>query len=177
MSPSVAQPKFPVVIINTGGTLNKRYNPITGALIVPADERAITHLLQSALPNLDLHLIGLIHKDSLEITEEDRRLLAAAIHALPSNLNNAPIVIVHGTDTLHLTAEFLNGGALNRVVILTGAMRPVEIEPIEAAVHLGLALGFAAARPLPGVYVAMHGRILPYQQLVKNRDIGVFQAV
>jgi L-asparaginase len=116
--------KQPVVIINTGGTLNKRYEPIAGTLIVPSDELAITESLLSAAPNLDIHLMGLIHKDSLEMTDDDRQLIIAAIRTLPGSMQGAPIIIVHGTDTLHQTAITLDHAELDRVVILTVSMRP-----------------------------------------------------
>lgn len=167
--------RLPVVIINTGGTLNKCYDPIAGQLIVSPDETAITKLLESAAPNLDIHLMGLIHKDSLEMTDEDRKLIIAAIRTLPGSLQRAPIIVVHGTDTLHQTATMLDQAPLDHVVILTGAMRPAEIEPRESALHLGLALGFLAAAPEPGIYVAMHGRVAPYSQLRKNYDEGIFR--
>lgn len=167
--------RLPVVVINTGGTLNKCYDPIAGQLIVSPDETAITRLLESAAPNLDIHLMGLIHKDSLEMTDEDRKLIIAAIRTLPGLLQQAPIIVVHGTDTLHQTATMLDQANLDHVVVLTGAMRPAELEPRESALHMGLALGFLAADPPPGVYVAMHGRVAPYAFLRKNYDQGVFR--
>lgn len=169
--------KQPVVIINTGGTLNKRYEPIAGTLIVPSDELAITESLLSAAPNLDIHLMGLIHKDSLEMTDDDRQLIIAAIRTLPGSMQGAPIIVVHGTDTLHQTAITLDHAELDRVVILTGAMRPAEIEPRESAQHLGLALGYIAANPEPGIYVAMHGRVAAYRQLRKDYQLGLFRSM
>ena len=169
-------PTFPVVIINTGGTFNKRYQPLTGLLTVAEDERTIEELLHSAAPNLDMHLIGVIHKDSLDMTDDDRDEIREIIRSLPSALDKAPIIIIHGTDTMHETALFLDKAELNRVIIMTGAMRPAEIDPIESSLHLGMTLGFAAASPRPGVYIAMHGRVLPYTHYRKNRTLGIFQS-
>ena len=175
MSTSNSPSSFPVVIINTGGTLNKRYQPLTGLLTVANDERTIEELLHSASPNLDMHLIGLIHKDSLDMTQSDRALICASIRNLPPAFNSAPVIIIHGTDTMHETALFLDEENLNRVIVITGAMRPAEIDPVEASLHLGLTLGFAAANPPPGMYIAMHGRVLPYAEYRKNRTLGIFQ--
>lgn len=175
MSTSNSQSSFPVVIINTGGTFNKRYQPLTGLLTVASDERTIEELLHSAAPNLDMHLIGVVHKDSLEMTQDDRASICESIRNLSPSLNSAPIIIIHGTDTMHATALFLDEENLNRVIVITGAMRPAEIDPVEASLHLGLTLGFAAATPSPGVYIAMHGRVLPYTQYQKNWTLGIFQ--
>lgn len=168
---------FPVVIINTGGTFNKRYQPLTGQLAVANDEQTIEDLLHSAAANLDIHLIGIIHKDSLEMTDEDRALICETIRLLPSSFNAAPVIVIHGTDTMHETAKVMAEAALNRVIILTGAMQPAQIDPVEASLHLGLSLGFSAAAPQPGVYIAMHGRVCPYTQYRKNRVLGVFQTI
>ncbi|WP_407276504.1 asparaginase domain-containing protein [Halothiobacillus sp. DCM-1] len=170
-----SHPSLPLVLINTGGTFNKRYNPLNGALEIPADNRSVLDLLRSAQPNLRVHAVGLLHKDSLDITEADRAQLVEVIRTLPEAWRNAPIVIVHGTDTLDQTAQALEAAQLNRFVVLTGSMRPVEIDPIEPAIHLGLALGFIAANPPNGVYVAMHGLVKPHHQMVKDRDIGQFR--
>lgn len=170
-----SQSSLPVVIINTGGTFNKRYQPLTGLLTVATDEQTIEELLHSAAPNLDMHLIGVVHKDSLDMTQDDRVSISETIRNLSPSLTTAPIVVVHGTDTMHETALFLNEANLNRVIIITGAMKPAEIDPVESALHLGLSLGFIAARPPSGVYIAMHGRVLPYTQYRKNRILGIFQ--
>lgn len=164
----------PLVLINTGGTFNKRYNPLLGTLDVPADDQAITRLLTSAQPNLDVHGIGQIYKDSLDITQDDRTALIDSLRSLPTAHQHAPVLIVHGTDTLDQTAAALEAAKLDRLIILTGAMRPAEIDPVEPALHLGLALGFIAAAPPAGVYVAMHGLVRPHRQLVKDRAAGVF---
>ncbi len=165
----------PLVLINTGGTFNKRYNPLLGTLDVPTDDQAITRLLASAQPNLEVYGIGQIYKDSLEITEDDRAALVQSLRRLPAAFRQAPVLIVHGTDTLDQTAAALEAAALDRLIILTGAMRPAEIDPVEPALHLGLALGFIAAAPPAGVYVALHGLVRPHRQLVKDRVAGVFK--
>lgn len=175
MSMSNPEAKLPIVIINTGGTFNKRYQPLTGELCVPTDEQTITNLLRSSVANLEVHLLGLIHKDSLNITTDDRASIGESIRNLSPSLNSAPIVIIHGTDTMDETALFLDKATLNRVIVITGAMRPAEIDPVEASLHLGMTLGFVAAMPPPGVYIAMHGRVLPYTQYRKNRALGIFQ--
>jgi L-asparaginase len=166
---------LPVVIINTGGTFNKRYQPLTGLLTVATDEQTIKELLHSAAPNIDLRLIGAVHKDSLDMTQDDRESICESIRHLSPSMKTAPIIVVHGTDTMHETALFLDEARLNRVIVMTGAMRPAEIDPVESSLHLGLSLGFIAAHPPPGVYIAMHGRVLPYTQYRKNRTLGIFQ--
>ena len=166
--------RFELVLINTGGTFNKRYDPVSGQLAVAEDAEAVLGSLRSAMANLSLHVVEPVHKDSLEMTAADRLRIVESVHRCPPRWSAAPIVVVHGTDTMHLTAEALERAELERVIVLVGAMRPVEIDPVEGALHLGLALGFVQADPPAGVYVAMHGRVLPHHQLRKDRVLGRF---
>ena len=158
-------------ILNTGGTYNKRYNPLTGMMEVPYDNYALEAILKDF--NNPIEMAGVIYKDSLEFTMEDRKMLASIIHADDEKY----FVIIHGTDTIDQTAEFLDTIFDDRVILLTGAMVPFEIDPIEASVNLGLCIGFTKANPANGVYICMNGEIAPYKQLVKNRSIGRFELV
>ena len=61
-----------ILILNTGGTLNKRYNPIKGSLFVPSDNIAIEAIMAN-FASQECEIKGLIYKDSLEIDDSDRR--------------------------------------------------------------------------------------------------------
>jgi hypothetical protein len=45
----------------------------------------------------------------------------------------------------------------------------------EAAMNVALSLGWLLADDAPGVYIGMHGLVLPYAQIVKDRQNGVFR--
>ena len=83
-----------MIILNTGGTFNKRYDPISGKLFVPRDNRAIETILDPLVIPMDVE--GLIYKDSLEMDDEDRSLLADTIAQSDEKI----IIVVHGTDTM-----------------------------------------------------------------------------
>jgi len=156
-----------VIILNTGGTFNKRYDPIKGELIVPKDNRAVEEYLTKSCQNIAVR--GLIYKDSLEFSDKDRQELLEAVRNI-----DGPVVIVHGTDTMDVSAQFLAKNLTDRLVVFTGAMVPFSIDPVEASANLTLAI--AAARLLGGrgVYIAMHGLVAPYHQIYKNRNKGIF---
>jgi L-asparaginase len=155
-----------MIIINTGGTFNKRYDPITGELTVPFDNIAVEAILGRF--TYDVEVAGLLYKDSLEMSAEDRKMMADVILASEKKT----FVIVHGTDTAFL-AELVK----DRIVILTGAMVPFSIDPVEATANLAMALGFAEAGPEPGVYVCMQGIVAPHEMIRKNRESGKFERV
>jgi len=157
-----------LVVLNTGGTFNKRYDSIKGELFVPCDNRAV----EAAVAVMaGVRVEGLIYKDSLYMDDADRARLVEAIGACRSEA----VVVVHGTDTMHLSAKAVAKAALgSKRVVFTGAMVPFFIDPVEATANLALALG--AIRCLdPGVYVAMHGLVGPYEKVVKNRTAGRFE--
>ena len=55
-----------MLIINTGGTFNKHYNPLKGELEVPKDNIALESILRYCY-NTPYTLKAIIHKDSLEM--------------------------------------------------------------------------------------------------------------
>lgn len=162
-------------IMNTGGTFNKVYDPIGGMLEVPYDNEAIEEIVESFA--YDVEIAGMLYKDSLDITDEDRQQLIDIIDVDDEEV----YVIVHGTDTMDLTAaalaKWMEEDEEERVIVLTGAMVPYSIDKTEASVNLGMALGYAATQPAPGVYICMSGIIAPYDRIKKNREEGIFEIV
>jgi len=67
-----------ILVINTGGTFNKRYNPLTGELEVDKEGQAVTILAEKWKHSFEL--LNIIGKDSLEMTGHDRLELLATIH-------------------------------------------------------------------------------------------------
>jgi L-asparaginase len=157
-------------IVVTGGTFEKRYDAVTGMLTF--GESHLPALLQRARVTAPVtvevtHLI-----DSLEMTDEDRRRVVATCAAA----DEAQIVVIHGTDTMTETARALGVLALPKTIVLTGAMVPYTVHGSDSEFNLGFAL--AAAQLLPhGVYIAMNGHWFPWNQVVKNRAAGVFEAL
>ncbi len=162
----------PVLVVDTGGTFNKAYDPLRGVLENPSSTAAVERILGYPGQNLDIEIRGLIHKDSLDLTTADRETLAQAIAASPARR----VIVVHGTDTMDTTARFLRARLADRTIVLTGAMVPFTIDPVEATANLALALGFLQCDPRPGVHIAMHGLVLPFEHIAKDRNAGRFTA-
>ena len=159
-----------MLLLNTGGTFNKRYNPLNGELEVPVDNYAVERILESF--DTKPPLAGVVYKDSLEMDVADRKMITDIIF----HSTDTKFVIVHGTDTIDITAEFLDSVFDDRVIVLTGAMRPFEIDQIEASLNLGLAVGFAKGCEKNGVYICMSGYIEPWEKMKKNRSLGKFES-
>ncbi len=159
-----------ILILNTGGTFNKRYNPLKGELEVPSDNIALESILQYC-PNTVYKLVAIVHKDSLEMNDEDRNLILETIQ----NENCKKILIVHGTDTMDITAAFLALHVNDKTITLTGAMVPFSIDTVEATANIMLALGDLHVRDSVGVHIAMHGAVLEHTAIYKNREKGIFE--
>jgi L-asparaginase len=160
-----------VLILNTGGTFNKRYNPLNGKMEVPYDNLAVEKILKHF--TYETETAGAIYKDSLDMDSHDRKMIANIILAS----TDKKFVVIHGTDTMHLSAAFLNELVSDQVVVFTGAMVPFEIDPVEATANLAMAVGYAKCQSRGGAYICMHGSVAPHDQLVKNRSTGKFEIV
>jgi len=157
-----------ILIISTGGTFNKVYNPLNGELEINKSSKAIETIASKWL--CDLEIINIIGKDSLEMTTNDRELLAKTI----KDQKTDKIIIIHGTDTMDITAAYLDHAKLNKSIILTGAMIPHSIEPTEATANLASAYGYLMALQDVGVFIAMNGIFATYEKVKKNRKEGRF---
>jgi L-asparaginase len=74
------------------------------------------------------------------------------------------------------TARVLGKAALTKTVVLFGAAIPFAKPRSDALFNLGFAL--SAVQHLPqGVYVAMNGKIFPWNNVRKNRTTGFFETM
>ncbi len=116
---------------------------------------------------IELELNQLI--DSLDMRQSNRLRILESCRAAPEE----QIVITHGTDTMTETAEVLGTAGLDKTVVMTGAMVPYVFGNSDAVFNLGCAI--VAVQVLPrGVYIAMNGRIFPWDRVRKDREHGVF---
>lgn len=156
-------------IITTGGTFDKVYYDALSEFSI--GEPMAGPLLDEAGVQFDYRISSLLRKDSLDMTDIDRQLLADAIVASPES----QILVIHGTDTMTQSAEALPT-ELNKTVVFTGAMQPARMRSSDAPFNLGLALGALQCLPA-GIYLAMSGRIFSAGQVRKNREQGRFEAL
>ncbi|MDC0933198.1 asparaginase domain-containing protein [Arcobacteraceae bacterium] len=158
-----------ITIINTGGTFNKRYNPLNGRLEVPVDNIALDKIMSSC-HNIEFTVHNIISKDSLDMTDTDRQIITDTV----VESKDDKIIIIHGTDTVDLTSAFLKKQELNKKIVFTGAMVPMSINEVEATMNFSLSLGFLSADVKDGIYLAMHGVVVDASKLVKDRTKGQF---
>ncbi|TLF52813.1 asparaginase [Halomonas urmiana] len=155
----------PVLVIYTGGTLGMLPGPrglAPGHDIEARLRRALTTLppaRQASLPAFEV-LETDRPIDSSSATPEHWQALAARVAGC--HRRHAGIVILHGTDTLAWTASSLafQLQGIDRPVILTGAMHPLEAEASDAIANVEDALRFAVTARLKEVAICFAGKLL-----------------
>ena len=157
-------------IFITGGTFDKEYNELNGQLYFK--DTHLHDLLEMGRSRVDVKIRTLMMIDSLEMTEEDRGLIAHQCQQCEED----KIVITHGTDTMSDTAKTLAQKIKSKTIILTGAMIPIKFGSSDGLFNLGSAIAFAQSLP-HGVYVAMNGRYFNWDNVRKNKQTGLFEEI
>ncbi len=157
-----------ILIISTGGTFSKVYNPINGKLEIDSQPHALEDIANKW--RCEFEILNIIAKDSLDMTNHDRLELLGTINL--SSYQN--IIVVHGTDTMDITAEYLAEAELEKTILITGAMVPYSIDPVEATANLCAAYGYLQTLDKEGVFISMNGLFASSEKLKKNRLEGKF---
>lgn len=164
-----------VVIITTGGTIEKTYNEFDGSLENRGTSIKNRILSKMRLPYTNIMVYPLLSKDSLFMTDDDRSLIAATVK--DQMQKGCPIVILHGTDTMHVTAEYCFNilGTPKVPVVFTGAMIPMGFDDSDAAQNVTEALHSAKLLP-PGFYISFHNQVFTAPKVRKNKEKGTFES-
>ncbi len=172
-----------IVVITTGGTIEKTYDENTGSL---ANTRSIVRrmLRRLRLEDTSISIVELMSKDSLFMTDDDRARICTQVRlALDSDPAPRGVLVLHGTETLCVTGEKLHAELVEKPapgskpisapVILAGAIRPFEMTRSDALQNMTEAF-FATGVLAPGVYCVAHGRALKFPGVIKDRDRRTF---
>jgi L-asparaginase len=158
-----------IKIFSVGGTIDKIYFDQKSTYEV--GEPQVITILREANVNLKFECESVLQKDSLDMTEKDRKFLVQTI----SQDIHDHIIITHGTDTMIKTAramKFISG----KTIILTGAIEPARFKSSDAAFNIGSAV--AAVQILPnGVYIVMNGQIFNPEKVKKNKALNRFESI
>ncbi len=157
-----------IAVFVTGGTFDKEYNELNGELFF--QKTHVPEMLKLARSRVAARVQTLMMKDSLVMTDADRAKIARACN----RAKETRIVITHGTDTMELTARYLAPLVKDKTVVLTGAMVPYKFGSSDGLFNLGSALSYAELLPT-GIYVAMNGRHFAWDNVTKNRKLGIFE--
>ena len=156
-----------IKIITTGGTIDKVYFDANSQFEV--GNPTIEEILKIANVTFSYEIVSPLRKDSLELTDEDRKILKSLVTSSPEKR----ILITHGTDTMADTAKYL-GDIKGKVIVFTGSMQPARIQTSDAIFNVGTAI--SAVQVLEaGVYIVINGRVFRADKVQKNLDLKQFQ--
>lgn len=153
----------------TGGTIDKVYFDAKSEYQVGAPQ--VEEILKDSNVAFDYEVASILQKDSLEMTDEDRRKIREVIE----NDVCDKIVITHGTDTMTDTAQFLMGISA-KTIVFTGAMEPARSRYTDATFNVGCAIG-AVQSLSAGVYIAMNGCVYEADKVRKNYEAKRFELI
>ncbi|MBU2017719.1 MAG: asparaginase, partial [Alphaproteobacteria bacterium] len=140
-------PDTPILILTTGGTIDKIYFDALSDYQV--GETVMARLLDVARVKRPFRVEEVVRKDSLELDDADRALIHARVAAAPES----HIVITHGTDTMTDTAKLL-ADIPGKTVVLVGALAPARFGESDASFNLGMAFATVQVAE-PGIYITM----------------------
>ena len=159
-----------VQLFTTGGTFDKVYSDALSEFSI--GKSMAPEILREANVSFSFASEGLVYKDSLELTDEDRAQIRSKVAACP----HRHILITHGTDTMEDSAFFLNLTVkTDKPVVMVGSMRPSTAVSADGPLNLYNAVGVAAdpAARGRGVLVVMNDWIHGAHSLTKTSTTAV----
>ena len=159
-----------IKIFATGGTFDKEFNEINGELYFKKTNLFV--LIELGRSQVDLKIETLMMVDSLQMTNTERQYILEKCKKEKTD----KIIITHGTDTMVKTAEFVARHIKDKIIILTGAMIPIKFCSSDGLFNLGSALSFAQVLD-PGVYITMNGQYFYWDNVRKNKKLGIFERI
>lgn len=159
-----------IKIFSTGGTFDKEFNELNGELYFKKTQ--LHELLDLGRSQLNVKVETLMMIDSLNMTDDERQYIIKKCQKEASQR----IIITHGTDTMVETAKILAKNIQDKTIILTGAMIPIKFGSSDGLFNLGSALSFVQILG-PGIYITMNGRYFNWDNVKKNKKLGIFERI
>ncbi len=159
-----------IKIFAAGGTIDKIDFDAKSEYQV--GEPTVIEILKASNVTIDFDCESLIRKDSLDMTDEDRRMILETI----ANDFHENIVVTHGTDTMVETARELQKSVSDKTIVFTGSMAPAKFNGSDATFNVACAVTAAQTLP-PGVYIAMNGQIFNPETTRKNVPENRFESI
>lgn len=149
-----------IKIYTTGGSIDKVYSTQESAFVV--GEPQISSIMDEANVAIEWEVHSVLKKDSLELTDGDRRAIVEQVRQDP----HRHIILTHGTDTIIETAKALSSIS-GKVIVLTGAMQPAAFKHTDAPFNVGGAI-IAVQTLSEGVHLVMNGQVFDPSKTSKN---------
>lgn len=157
-----------IYILTTGGTIEGLDN--TDNKSVKSSCTIIQDFLRSPNVEFAYTIESVFKKDSRDITDKDRELLARKI----KKSNADKFLITHGTFTMENTAKYLGRLNLNVTIVLVGSFILGSSSNTDAPFNLGYAISSLQFLK-PDVYITMNGQVFHWNNVFKNLETNKFE--
>ena len=159
-----------IYVVTTGGTIEKAYSEQTGS-VSNVNNKIERYLQLLRLPDSEVHIVPLLNKDSLQMTDADRQLVLGTVRRLlseklPSFSRMAPI-----RWSRPAFSEAVAARDIKVPIVLTGAMAPLGFEASDGLQNLTESL-FAVRLLSPGIYVVIHNQVFPVDRVRKDHALA-----
>lgn len=161
------------MVFSTGGTIEKSYNELEGSLKNRESTFKELLLKHLRLPHTKVALREIMAKDSLDMDEEDREVICRQVEGHFGH--DQPIIVLHGTDTMEITAKYCFEHSPNPPVpvVFTGAMKPMGF--IDSDGPQNIIESFMACQlAQPGYYICFHNHLFEVPHVTKSKQKGTF---
>lgn len=155
-----------ITFVLAGGTIDKEYDALDKAFTI--GKGAIERVLGYVRPNFNVEVISVVQKVSTNITEQDKKRIRKACDTAKSDR----VVVTYGTDAMTELGELLKD-VQGKTIVITGALKSQLVKETDAEFNIGFAVS-AVQTLAVGVYIAMSGRVYPWNKCKKDRKTGQF---
>lgn len=158
-----------MLLIAAGGTIDAEKYDYANEKILSFHLSAIRDILESVRPDCFFRVLVPFHKDSDEMTDDDREKIVRYC----TRETHLRILITHGTGTMIKTGLVLaeEEALKKKTIVLTGSL-PYADNPTCAAFNIGSAI--TACQILsPGVYIVTGGETVSVKKAEKRHFLGI----
>lgn len=155
-----------ITFVLTGGTIDKEYDALDRAFTI--GKGAVGRVLRYVNPNLEVTILSVARKVSVNLLSKDKEKIRKAC----ADAADDKIIVTYGTDAMAEAGAML-ADIKGKTIVLVGALKSQLIKETDAEFNLGFAVAAVQTLP-PGVYVAMSGRVYPWDKCKKDMTTGQF---
>ncbi len=161
--------KTGITFLLTGGTIDKEYEALDKPFTIGSG--AVSRVLGYVKPNFDYEILPLMQEVSVNITDEHKALIKKSCKESVYE----KVIITYGTDAMSEIGGIL-ADISDKTIVIVGALKSQLIKDTDAEFNLGFAVAAVQIMP-PGVYVAMNGRVYPWNKCIKDMSTGQFKEI
>ncbi len=158
-----------IKVITTGGTIDKVYFDAKSSFEI--GESVVGAILSEADVTIEVDIVPLMRKDSLELTDDDRSKILDTVQ----EADQEHVIITHGTDTMVQTGQVLSSVS-GKTIVLVGSLQPARFRSTDALFNIGMAVAAVQSKP-HGVYITMNGRVFDIDKVQKNLERNQFEPI